>query len=495
MIKLKRIKIIVLLALTACTHITSAQKPNVLLIMADDIGLGDIGYYHKVRTGQAPIIATPNIDALIAEGMRFSDAHSPASLCAPTRFSMLTGNFSYRNTGHVWGVWNPETETGIDPSFTTIARIAKSGGYQTAFFGKWGLGGVWNGRSSDPSQYEKMDGGAQSFGFDYALELPQGIQNAPFAFYENGEWMKLKETSELVQLTFEQTQYDESERYKKREGLGDQYWDPSLAGPILTEKVVNYIKNQSGEKPFFLYYCSQAVHVPHTPAFNLNGVAVSNTTPNKHGDMIKELDVQVGMMVQALKAQGLYENTLVVFTSDNGGLSHYNAKGHESSNGYTGSKGSIYEGGHRVPFIAVWPGKIKPNSSSDVTVVGQDMVATMAALTESQNLGGQILDAANLLPLFNSQSKQHVRTHLLHQSQSKGGPYYALRQGEWKLVMRTEKREDFDNLEVIGLYNLNENQEETNATNLMDMAENKGRVEQMLKKYKELRVGGEATVK
>ena len=116
--------------------------------MADDIGLGDIGFYHKQRTGETPLAPTPHIDKLIRKGMRFSDAHSPASLCAPTRFSMLTGNFSYRNY-LPWGVWSSTREAGIMPKFTSIARIAQNGGYSTAFFGKWGLGGLWEGPPTD----------------------------------------------------------------------------------------------------------------------------------------------------------------------------------------------------------------------------------------------------------------------------------------------------------------------------------------------------------
>ncbi len=484
--------LVVIFLLLSCA--LSAQKPNVVLIMADDIGLGDIGFYHKERTGAEPIIPTPNIDALITQGIRFSDAHSPASLCAPTRYSMLTGNFSFRNQANPWGVWNPETSAGIASDYPTIARIAKNGGYQTAFFGKWGLGGVWNGRSEDPVHYATMQGGARSFGFDYAVELPQGIQNAPYAFYENGKWMKLDKMSQLVDLTFEQTKYDEKERSKKREGLGDSFWNPTKAGPILAEKAVDYIKSRSADKSFFIYYCSQAVHVPHTPTAKLNGVNVSGTTPNSHGDMIKELDVQVGMIIQALKTQDVYENTLFVFTSDNGGLSHYNAKGHDSSNGLKGSKGSIYEGGHRVPFIAVWPGKIDPNIVSDVVILGQDMVATMAAITTVKNGKDQILDAANLLPVFTTNNIQQVHPNILHQSQANGGPYYALRQGDWKLVMKTKKREDFDNLEVIGLYNLANELIEDKETNLMNDSGQVQRIETMMAKYKELRLGDHTTL-
>jgi len=170
---LKKVLCIILFSSTA--HFIYAQKPNVVVIMADDIGIGDIGYYHRQRTGKKELVPTPNIDKLITEGMRFSDAHSPSSLCAPTRFSMMTGNYSYRNKSP-WGVWSPNSDALIEPKFTTVARIAKSGGYHTAFFGKWGLGGIWKGRNVDYSKEEK---GAKYYGFDYSLVLPQGIQNKP----------------------------------------------------------------------------------------------------------------------------------------------------------------------------------------------------------------------------------------------------------------------------------------------------------------------------
>ncbi|MEM6642690.1 MAG: sulfatase-like hydrolase/transferase [Bacteroidota bacterium] len=487
-----------LLALVLCFLIsggTQAQNlPNVVLIMADDIGLGDIGFYHQERTGQEPIIPTPHIDQLISEGMRFSDAHSPASLCAPTRFSMLTGNFPFRNADSPWGVWSPDRDAGIDPKYTTIARIAKEGGYNTAFLGKWGLGGVWDGKQETDQAYEVMDAGALTYGFDYALELPQGIQNEPYAFYENGKLLKIAPDSKMVQLSFEQTKYESNQRKKKREGRGDSNWDPTLAGSLLSSKATDFISTQTTEKPFLLYYCSQAVHVPHTPVDQLKGEEVAGTTPSKHGDMIKELDLQVGTIVQALKENGLYENTLLVFTSDNGGLTHQNVETHDSSNGLTGSKGSIYEGGHRVPFVAVWPNKIAPDSESAVTVVGQDMVATLQSILKMKTNRSQVFDSADLLPVFLNNSEKRIHKSLLHKSQSKGGPYYAYREANWKLVMSTKRREDFENLEVIGLYNFNQSIQEEEADNLALEPGNRSRIKRMLKRYKKVRLGNFPTV-
>ncbi|CAZ97756.1 sulfatase family protein [Zobellia galactanivorans] len=486
-------KICFLVFLAGLSSSLKAQDhPNIVIVMADDIGLGDIGFYHKERTGKDPLVPTPNIDELIANGMRFSDAHSPASLCAPTRYSMMTGNYPYRNTNSPWGVWSPLTNDGIGDNATTLSRIAKKAGYNTAFFGKWGLGGVWNGA---PDDYSKTEGGAQRFGFDYSIELPQGIQNKPYIYYENGEWMKLQADSKLVHIPFEQTEYEEDNRKRNRDGIGDSHWNPSLAGPILANKAVDYIKNQK-QKPFFIYYCSQAVHVPHTPAETLDGVKIKGSTLGNHGDMIAELDAQVGMMIKALKKTGTYKNTLFVFTSDNGGLNHDRAltqAGHDSSNGLAGKKASIYEGGHRVPFVAVWPGKIAKNSVSDVAIVGHDMVATLSEIVNLP-LDDKVLDSANLLPIFTQNSDQPVHKYLMHMSQAANGPFYAIRDGHYKLILRGKNKKNFKDLKPIELYHLKDNIQEQKEMNLIDRPEQAKRVARMHKKYLELRNNDTSTL-
>ena len=418
-----------------------AAAPNVVVIMADDIGLGDLSHYHRQRSGTEPVVETPHIDALIAAGLSFTDAHSPASLCAPTRFSMLTGNYSYRND-NPWGVWSPWADAQIDPQWTTVARIAKAGGYRTSFFGKWGLGGMWAKRKAD---FARIEAGALSFGFDHAFELPQGIQNPPYAAYENRAWMKLADDSELITLPVEQTGYDPKELKKtarERRGKGDSNWDPSEIGPLLAERAVTHIAKltaETTEAPFYLYYCSQAVHVPHAPSKQLNGEPIAGTTPGKHGDMIRELDAQVGAIVAALKAGGVYENTLLIFTSDNGGLVIDRAlidAGHVSSNGLRGKKGAIHEGGHRVPFVAVWPGHIAPGSTSHEPIVGHDTVATIAALAGQAIDREVVKDSANLLPIFRGESTGTRHSVLMHRSES--GPSWALREGAWKLILEAD---------------------------------------------------------
>ncbi|VGO20488.1 sulfatase family protein [Pontiella sulfatireligans] len=460
-------------------------KPNLVVLMADDIGLGDISFFQRQRS-ETPVLETPNIDKLISQGMRFTDAHSPASLCAPTRFSMLTGNYSYRNHNS-FGVWTPEAESGIEPGgFTTSARIAKAGGYQTAFFGKWGLGSSW---LSKIENWEKEDGGALHFGFDYACELPEGIQNKPYAFYENQVWMKLGPDSVMKELDADQTCYATSKKLNDRGGMGDSNWDPSKAGPVLAKKGMEYIKKHAGN-PFFMYYCSQAVHIPHEPPVELDGIKIAGTTPGKHSDMVKELDVQTGMLVRALKKAGVYDHTLFIFTSDNGGLS----MDLDSSNGLSGKKGSIMEGGHRVPFVAVWPGKIKPGSVSDEPIIGHDVVATIAALAGQPIDRNMVKDSMNLLPVLQGHDVKERHSNLMHQSA--GGPSWAIRDGDWKLIMKAsttikdfkfkpEKLLQPGIMEPIGLYNLKTDLYEKN--NLLKNPEYKPRVDAMLNRCIELR--------
>ncbi len=475
------------------------EQPNIIVLMADDIGLGDISFYQKTRADKKITVPTPNIDKLIDSGMRFTDAHSPASLCAPTRFSMLTGNYSYRNQ-KPFGVWTPEANALIDENnFTTSARIAKKGCYNTAFLGKWGLGGSWVKTKGKKIDDAYLNGGALSYGFDYACELPEGIQNEPYAFYENREWMKLEANSVLKELDANQTGYATSKKYLTRGGLGDSNWDPKQAGLILAHKAVDYIEKQKGAgQPFFMYYCSQAVHIPHEPPATFDGVQVKGKTAGKHGDMIYELDMQVGLIIEALKRTGAYKNTLFIFTSDNGGLSFdkdMKAAGHDTSNGLSGSKGSINEGGHRVPFVAVWPKIIKPNSVSKELISGQDIVATVAALANQLLDKAKVFDSANLLPVFKSENKVAVHQYLMHQSA--GGPTYALRDGNWKLIMRSnnkKKSADAGELTPTHLYDLSKNLSEDTSKNLVKEKSYAKRVLDMLAKYIELRKTGHPTV-
>lgn len=498
--KMKKIKLVIsIFCICLFSFTTNAQdkKPNIVVIMADDIGMGDIAYYSEQRTGKKAVVPTPNIDKIAKESMRFSDAHSPAPLCAPTRFSMITGNYSYRNKKS-YGVWTPDADAQIDSNnFTSVARIAKKGGYTTAFFGKWGLGGSWVKKRGTKVDFTKENAGALTYGFDYALELPEGIQNKPYAFYENQKWMKLKPNSVLIDLDANQTGYAFSKKHKTRGGIGDSNWNPADVGYILADKAVQYIEKQKKEAPFYMYYCSQAVHIPHTPPNTFNDEKIKGSTPDFHGDMIKELDLQIGMILEALKKTGAYKNTLFIFTSDNGGLAttkKMKKAGHDASNGMNGRKGSIFEGGHRVPFFAIWPEKIKSNTDSKEPIIAHDIVATIAALTNQELDKTKVFDSANLLPYFLGKSTKKAHQYLMHQS--KAGPTFAIRDGEFKLIMKggNKKTGDIIGIKPTHLFNLSTNLNEEESKNLLYDSKYKNRIETLFAKFKELRNSKVATV-
>ncbi len=465
-------------------------QPNIVVVLADDVGPGDIGFYHRERTGKKELFPTPNIDRLISEGMRFEDAHSAAPLCAPSRFGMLTGSYSYRNY-QPYGVWATWDKTGVDPKFTTSARIAKAAGYATAFFGKSGMGGDFTVVDADTKfswkdRHKKYDladrtNGPNQWGFDYSFELPAGIQNMPFAFYENGRWVPLKPDSTWKLIGPKQNAYDVSRKHNELNGMGDSNWDPTLAGPMLAEKAQAYIQRQtaaSPDQPFFLYYCTQAVHIPHTPPVELDGVKIAGTTTGPHGDMIKELDVQVGMLIKSLKKAGVYDNTLFIFTSDNGGLAadpEAEELGHDPTNGWNGLKGAVREGGHRIPFVAVWPGVIEPGSQSDETITALDVVATLAAVTGQEISRDQVMDSVNLMPLLKQEKGAKGHAVLVHYSQSGSA---ALRQGDWKLHVQGKY---LKNLKPTRLYNLKTNSIEDESKNLLSNPEYAERAQRMLK--------------
>lgn len=481
------------------------SKPNIVVIFADDVGLGDIGFYHKQRTGKTPVIPTPNIDKMISDGMRFNDAHAPNSLCAPSRFSMLTGNYSYRNE-KPFGVWLPWNDPGIEPKYTTSARIAKQGGYATSFFGKWGCGGQLKekdtGKTIDQESiraedYEKLYQAANYFGFDYALELPRGIQGGPFAFYENSQWMPLKKSSQLQWIGPEQHRLSEGkEDYYG--AIGDSNWDPTQVGSMLASKAVKYIKKQTADnpnQPLFMYYCTQAVHEPHTPPKELDGIPIAGSTPEVQGDMVHELDTQIGLIIKCLKETGAYENTLFILTSDNGGLPPTPAlakAGHDSSNGLRDYKGSIYEGGDRVPFIAMWPKIIKPATESNEPIVTHDIVATIAAITEQKLSKDVVKDSLNLLPLFYGDPKAEGHEVILQQSEH--GPCYAIRRNEWKLILLAPNKRNVKDLKPVALFNLKNNPFEDEKYNQINNEQYQGVVNTLLEEYLELRETGKATV-
>ncbi|QQE12339.1 sulfatase-like hydrolase/transferase [Planctomycetota bacterium] len=431
--------------------------PNVVFILADDIGYGDLGSYGSN-------LATPNIDKLASQGMMFTDCHSPDALSAPTRFSMMTGSNPYRN-GRPGGSWNINNSSAFSANAShtaagkhlTVGDVMQSAGYKTAFFGKMHFGGDAYTTSDelvrDQSQINeidmsrKIDDSINEHGFDYSYGLQSGIQYAPYAFFENGKFAPIDPSkpadNSSVHLVPRKTVVSgpngDSQTAGPNPALADVDYNSSQVGIQLSDKAVGFIDNHlenDGDKPFMMYYASQAIHVPHTPPIDFDGdpstidQPVKGATGGVTSDMILELDMQVGKLMDKLEDEGIAENTLVIFTSDNGGLDPYKTSAaygdveHDSTGELRDWKSSVYEGGHRVPFIAKWGDGtdagsiITPGSTSDQTIGGIDWVATMYDLTGQAVMADQAMDSATLLPELLGQNDEVIHEMFM----SFGGP-------------------------------------------------------------------------
>lgn len=476
-------------------------KPNVIVVLADDIGTGDISHYRRLHCNNI-ILETPNIDNLATQGMFFTNAHSPAALCATSRYSIMTGNYCYRSE-LPWGVWSGVTKSVIKENQMTLGRLMKQANYNTAFFGKWHIGTAFGGTDNPeeifvtnkreksnprlPIDIRRILYGPTQLGFDYNFVLPAGIQNVPYAIYENDQWFKLRKNSTIKVIDKAYMDSLKTDHFNKP-GYGDSYWNPSEIGPLLANKAVDYIAENAHKKdPFFMYYCSQAVHTPHAPPIEINGVKIKGTTPSRHMDMIKELDQQVGMLVAELKKQGVYENTVIIFTSDNGGLlvdKNTAKSGHKVSDIYRGSKNLPYEGGHRVPFIAVWPGEINENINSDKPIIGLDILATLAGITKQELSEKVAQDSYNLLPVL--KEKKSAKTHDFMFIQGGANKEFVINDQGWKLIIQVNKKTlDFENSTPIALFNLNDNITEDESKNYIDHPKYQKKAQELFKKYKE----------
>ena len=471
---------------------TWAQRPNIVFIMADDVGLGDIGIQHRERTGKPPLAPTPTLDALAATGLWFSDAHSPTALCSPSRYAVMTGNHNYRSYAP-WGVWGSFRKNPITATDATLGRVAKAGGYKTGFIGKWHLGGdfrakegtdIYRGedRGEKPLPVDArrwLGGGPQNFGFDYDFTLPTGVQGPTYVAYENGEWYPLRDDSRLINYNA-RTAVHPSYVSDKGPGVGDSAWDAKSLNALLARKAADFIANSAGEQPFFLCYWTPAVHIPHTPPDEVAG-----STPSRHLDMMRVLDWEINRIVTALQVEGEFDNTLLIFTSDNGGLYDRQAQqeGHRSSGGWRGGKNHPYEGGHRVPLIAVWPGVIEAGTRSAAMINGTDLLATFAEIAGTSLGEDQAMDSRSFAPVLRGDPNFTAREELLLQAGAQNELIY--RKGHWKLIIQSNHQ--LTRWEPIALFNLQDNPREVETHNLVNNPEQSERVARMLKRYRELR--------
>lgn len=488
----------------------TSTKPNIVVILADDIGVGDISFYNKNIRKKPVVIETKNIDAIAQQGVWFSHAHSATALCAPTRYSMMTGKNNYRSYAP-WGVWGSFRENAIRDQEPTLANVVKSQGYSTGFVGKWHLGGDFKFkdkdrvyRGTDEGLITNVDltkmtgGGPNNLGFDYSFMLPDGIQGPLYLAYENQQWFPLQPQSKITHLNNESV-INKKIISDKGDGMGDSHWRTSAIGDLLSAKAAEFIKRQN-KQPFLLYYASPMAHLPHIPPVKFDNLKVKGETPSDHLDMIFELDLQVGRIVNALKESNIYNDTLIIFTSDNGGLVYRVPgtleSGHQPSGIFRGSKNTPHEGGHRVPFIASWPAKMGHKMTSnemlnDSPVLVQDILATIAEAAGNELSRDQAPDSKSFLSLIIKQKNNSYkrRNYLMLQAGSQNQVMF--QHGDWKLIINSDHK--LSHFTPVALFNLADNEVENEAFNLINDKRYQAQVEQMLAQYLKIRQSGEPT--
>ncbi len=424
------------------------KPPNIVLILADDMGFGDLACQNPDSK-----IPTPNLDRMASEGMRFTDAHSPSAVCTPTRYGILTGRYCWRThlKESVLWAWDPPL---IEPDRLTLPAMLKQQGYTTACIGKWHLGwdwpatdgskmsdvlapGKWDNKKREPFG-EKVDftqpigGGPTSRGFDYYFgdDVPNF---PPYCFIENDR--VLQQPTEVKPAGM-----------FGAPGPMAPGWDLTAVMPALTERAAEYIRAEPGaapfhkpkDAPFFLYFPLTAPHTPIAPIERFHG----KSEAGRYGDFVHEVDWTVGEVMRALEETGQADNTLLIFTSDNGSPARDGTHmagqprsvlryGHNPSHIYRGIKADIWEGGHRVPFLVRWPGHVPAGATSDQLLCGIDIMATCAAITGADLPEKAAEDSYNMLDAFAAEAGGPIREALVHHSIN---GMFSIRQGRWKLV-------------------------------------------------------------
>jgi arylsulfatase A-like enzyme len=402
-------------------------RPNIVFIMADDMGYGDVGCYNPESK-----ISTPNMDRLARQGVLFTDAHSPSAVCTPTRYGVLTGRYCWRSRlkRGVFGGFNRPL---IEPGRMTVASLLKQHGYGTACIGKWHLGMDWTLKEDierDEQDQETVDytkpliSGPTDVGFDYFFGTAGcTTDDPPLCFIENKRTVGIP--NEVLPFDFA----DEDRKLLMVPG-----WKHEDADIEFTRKSVQFIENHLKSRPndpFFLYLPLSVPHIPWLPPDFVKG----KSQAGHRGDQVVLADWILGQMVEALDRLNVSDKTLLIFTSDNGPREGVN--GHKSAGDLRGLKGSIWEGGHRVPFIARWPGKIKPGTTSDEVTTFTDLMATCAAIVGAELPDNAGEDSYNILPaLLGERIDKPIREATVHHS---GAGVFAIRQGQWKLILGTKE--------------------------------------------------------
>jgi len=421
-----------------CISARADERPNIVFILADDLGYGDVGCYNPESK-----VATPNIDRLASQGLRFTDAHSPSTVCTPTRYSLLTGRMAFRTgmRGVFTGAGGPCM---IEAGRLTLPGMLRQRGYATACFGKWHVGMTFFDDEGRAINQSGLDGVKR---IDYSRAIPDGPIDRGFDQFfgtvccPTTDWLYawidgnripvpptgLLDRSSLPKHPF---------AFDNRRGMIAPDFDLEEVDLVFLEKSREFLERHVEERPdtpFFLFHSAQAVHLPSFPADRFKG----KSGAGPHGDFIFEMDYIVGELMRTLERLGVAEKTLVMFSSDNGPevsttFHMRNDQGHDGARPWRGMKRDQWEGGHRVPLVARWPGKIERASTTDETVCLTDFLATCAAIVGFPLPNDAAEDSFNILPVLIGQERgKPVRRYTLHQTIKLE---LAIRRGPWKYL-------------------------------------------------------------
>ena len=405
--------------------------PNIVFILADDMGYGDVGCYGATK------IPTPNMDRLAGEGVRFTDCHSASAVCTPSRYSVVTGRYCWRSSLKKWVLGGFGAPL-IERERLTVASLLKRHGYRTGAIGKWHLGfdwvrkdgggtvkdfdaAAWSIDGFDIDYTKPLAGGPTDLGFDYYFGISGSLDMAPYCFIENDHTVGIPDREKAPYAN------------QQRKGLMTEGWRDDAVDTTFAQKAVAFIEQQAGrDHPFFLYLCTSA---PHRPCEVRPDFVNGKSQAGDRGDMVVLFDWVVGQVIEALDRTGVAGDTLVIATSDNGArLACANGEtyGHKSNGDWRGQKADIWDGGHREPFIARWPGRISPGSRCDRPVCLVDFMATCADIVGEPLPDDAGEDSLSFLPLLDGDPPQEpARTHIIHHS---GDGMFAVRKDGWKLA-------------------------------------------------------------
>ena len=403
------------------------DRPNIVFVLADDLGYGDV----KALNADGKI-ATPNMDRLAEEGMVFTDAHGSASVCSPTRYSVLTGRYNWRSRLQS-GVLDGTSPHLIDPARLTVPALLKQHGYDTAVIGKWHLGMDWVPKAPTTKPFDDVGHSAQAWGVDYTKPIANGPNALGFDYY-----FGIAASLDMPPFTFIENDHvtalpTVAKQWGRRKGPAAPDFEAVDVLPALVRQAVSYLDAHAQGGSFFLYLPLTSPHTPIVPSPEWRG----RSGISVYADFVMETDWALGEVLRALDRDGLAQSTLVVFTSDNGAspaarFEELAAYGHNPSYVFRGRKSDIWDGGHHIPFLARWPGRVKPGSTSSEIIGLGDLMATCADILGVTLPDNTAEDSVSILPELLGTAHQAPHEAIVHHSVT---GRFSIRQGNWKLEL------------------------------------------------------------